>query len=175
MKEEAKRAKKNSESEAELLIIEPFYGGSHQQQIDLLQSEFASHCITLPAKKWKWRLRSSAAYISSIIPDKHRFQVLFCSSMLNLAELLILRQDLLPLKKILYFHENQLVYPNRHEKERDFQFGWNQIMSSIAADVILFNSDFNRRSFLDNIKAFLKVVRFSLFHHLLSTKIAHNS
>ena len=34
--------------------------------------------------------------------------VLFVSSMLNLAELLALRPDLVTAKKIVYFHENQL-------------------------------------------------------------------
>lgn len=30
---------------------------------------------------------------------------------------------------MLYFHENQIVYPVRNEKERDFQYGYNQILS----------------------------------------------
>ncbi|KAJ8944089.1 hypothetical protein NQ318_019427 [Aromia moschata] len=53
--------------------------------------------------------------------------VLFCSSVLNLSELLGLRPDLSKLKKIVYFHENQLVYPVQHIKERDIQFAYNQI------------------------------------------------
>lgn len=49
--------------------------------------------------------------------------------MLNLAELAALRPDLGKLKKVLYFHENQLVYPVQKCKERDFQYGYNQILS----------------------------------------------
>ncbi|XP_046903571.1 glycosyltransferase-like domain-containing protein 1 [Hypomesus transpacificus] len=37
---------------------------------------------------------------------------------LNLAELVALRPDLARLKKVLYFHENQLVYPVRKTQER---------------------------------------------------------
>lgn len=56
-------------------------------------------------------------------------RVLFCSSVLNLCELAALRPDLARLKKVLYFHENQLVYPVRKEQNRDFQYGYNQVLS----------------------------------------------
>jgi hypothetical protein len=48
---------------------------------------------------------------------------------LNLSELVALRPDLATLKKVLYFHENQLVYPVRKSQDRDFQYGYNQVLS----------------------------------------------
>lgn len=56
-------------------------------------------------------------------------RVLFCSSVLNLCELVALRPDLAALRKVIYFHENQLVYPVRKQQDRDFQYGYNQILS----------------------------------------------
>lgn len=56
---------------------------------------------------------------------------------------------------MLYFHENQLSYPRAREEERDFQFGWTQILSCLAADVVCFNSEWNRRSFLSSVPAFI--------------------
>ena len=53
--------------------------------------------------------------------------VLFTSSVTPLAELCGLRPDLAALHKVLYFHENQLVYPVRKAAETDFQYGYNQI------------------------------------------------
>ena len=41
------------------------------------------------------------------------------------------------------------------EEERDFQFGWSQILSCLVADRIVFNSQWNRDSFLDAIPAFV--------------------
>jgi glycosyltransferase involved in cell wall biosynthesis len=109
----------------------------------------------LPAKKWHWRARASALTISQAIPRDHQFTILFTSSVLSLAELLGLRPDLAQLKKVVYFHENQLCYPVKNVKERDFQFGFNQITSCLAADQVLFNSQYNLSSFLTHIPRFL--------------------
>ncbi len=35
-------------------------------------------------------------------------------------------------RKILYFHENQLIYPVQQSKERDFQYGYNQVLSALG-------------------------------------------
>lgn len=139
-----------------ILVLEPFYGGSHKQFIDTLlplavdydqvlgqtlpkevarkKSKWPSFKFTLyemSAKKWHWRARTSALYMSQIIQSQNvKFDILFASSVLNLAELVALRPDLGNIKhKILYFHENQLVYPVQMQKERDFQYGYNQILS----------------------------------------------
>lgn len=85
--------------------------------------------FTLPAKKLHSRARTSALYFSQTIPTDRNYSVLFTSSVLNLAELLGVRPDLQKCKKIVYFHDNQLVCPVRDVKERDCQFGLNQIMT----------------------------------------------
>ncbi|XP_070565239.1 tRNA-queuosine alpha-mannosyltransferase-like [Ptychodera flava] len=142
-----------------VLLIEPFYGGSHKQLLDLLNREILG-CVTytLPAKKWHWRARTSALHFSQTIPRSHGYRVLFASSVLNLAELVALRRDLAGLKKVLYFHENQLIYPVRKQQERDFQYGYNQILSCLVADIVLFNSVYNMESFLKSIDTFLKLI-----------------
>ena len=64
-------------------------------------------------------------------------RTLFASSVLNLCELVALRPDLASLHKVLYCHENQLVYPVRKQQERDFQFGYNQILSWWVVHVLV--------------------------------------
>lgn len=85
--------------------------------------------FTLPAKKWHWRARTSAIYFAQTIPQGHDYQVLFSTSVLNLSELIGMRPDLANCTKIVYFHENQLIYPVREIKERDCQYGLNEIMT----------------------------------------------
>ncbi|XP_026761994.2 glycosyltransferase-like domain-containing protein 1 [Galleria mellonella] len=144
----------------EILILEPFYGGSHKKLIDVITSNLPSHqykLITMTAKKWHWRARTSALYMSTQIPVYHKFKILLCTSVLPLAELLGLRPDLTKLHKIVYFHENQLEFPVRVVKDRDFQYGYNEILTCLTADKVLFNSYYNKDSFLSHIKSHLKL------------------
>lgn len=142
-----------------VLILEPFYGGSHKQLIDYLSAVIFCgkddkdfDLFTLPAKKWHWRARTSALHFAEKVPENKHYEVLFLSSVLNLAELLGLRPDLSKItRKIVYFHENQLAYPVRETKDRDFQYGYNQITTCLAADEVIFNSNFNKVSFLENL------------------------
>ncbi|XP_072039279.1 tRNA-queuosine alpha-mannosyltransferase-like [Amphiura filiformis] len=144
----------------DIVVIEPFYGGSHKQLLDLLTDKLPGcDTFTLPAKKWHWRARTSALYFAQVIPKKcQNYKVLFASSVLNLAELVALRPDLSTTHKILYFHEHQLVYPVRKQQERDFQYGYNQILSCMVADRVLFNSKYCMESFLTSITSFMKLI-----------------
>ncbi|XP_047136354.1 tRNA-queuosine alpha-mannosyltransferase isoform X1 [Hydra vulgaris] len=146
-----------------VLLLEPFYGGSHKQLIDYLveilhAKDIEVTKITMTDKKWHWRLRTSALYFAEHIPKERVFSCIFVSSVINLAELIGLRPDLIKAFKILYFHENQLIYPVRKQQDRDFQYGYNQIVSTLSADVILFNSLYNMESFLVNLNSFLKLM-----------------
>ncbi|XP_062390398.1 glycosyltransferase-like domain-containing protein 1 isoform X2 [Sardina pilchardus] len=142
-----------------VLLIEAFYGGSHKQLVDVLHENIEDSVVyTLPAKKWHWRARTSALYFMQNIPESPSYRVLLASSVLNLAELVALRPDLGRLRKVLYFHENQLIYPVRKAQDRDFQYGYNQVLSCLVADTVLFNSAFNMESFLASMSSFFKTI-----------------
>ena len=49
---------------------------------------------------------------------------------------------------IVYFHENQLTYPLPPGVDRDLGYGFKNVTSALAAEMVLFNSDFHRREFL---------------------------
>lgn len=158
-------------SAVEIVLIEPFYGGSHKQLVDLLVQGLLQpkgvthHVCSLPARKWHWRLMASSVYFASVIPHSTALRVLFMTSMVNLPELLGLRPDLNRpgVQKIYYFHENQLAYPVQLQQDRkvaatDFQIGWAQIVSCMAANKIVFNSAFNRSSFLGKVDTYIRKI-----------------
>lgn len=148
-----------------ILALEPYYGGSHKAFLDGLSnaSKHTWTSLTLPAHKWKWRMRHSAITFAQKAKDllkKHKsFDLVFCSDMLNLAEFSALTPiEIANLPKVIYFHENQLTYPVRFESERDYQFAMTNLTSALAADRVWFNSRFHADSFLNALARFLKAM-----------------
>jgi glycosyltransferase involved in cell wall biosynthesis len=146
-----------------ILALEPYYGGSHQAFLDGW-SRAGRHewtILPLPAYKWKWRMRHAVVTFAGQARDRlaqgARWDLLFCSDMLNLAEFLGLApKEIRDLPSLLYFHENQLTYPVRAENERDYQFGMTNMTSALAANAVWFNSAFHRDSFLGALEALLR-------------------
>ena len=148
-----------------VLALEPYYGGSHRGFIDgwIRHSAHEWDLHTLPARKWKWRMRHSALTFAEAVEERvgagDSWDVVFCSDMVNLAELLALApRPVGALPAVVYFHENQLTYPVRFPKERDYQFGLTNVTSALAAREVWFNSAFHRGELLAAIPRFLKAM-----------------
>jgi glycosyltransferase involved in cell wall biosynthesis len=145
-----------------ILALEPYYGGSHQAFLDgwAAAGRHEWTLLSLPAYKWKWRMRHAAVTFAGEVRPRlaqgARWDLLFCSDMLNLAEFLGLApKEIRDLPSLLYLHENQLTYPLRAESERDYQFGLTNMTSALAARGVWFNSGFHRDSFLEALRAIL--------------------
>jgi glycosyltransferase involved in cell wall biosynthesis len=109
--------------------------------------------LTLPPYKWKWRMRHAAVtfaeQVRGLVRDGRRWQAVFCTDMLNLAEFRGLCPPVIHgLPAIAYFHENQLTYPLRRDDPRDFHFAFTNMTTALAAERVWFNSAFHRDEFL---------------------------
>ena len=138
-----------------ILLLESFYGGSHQDFADNLikYSRNTFELFTLPAQLWKWRLRGAALHFYHQVPDPRKYQAVFLSSMINVSTLKNLwGQNCPPL--VLYFHENQLSYPLPSDVKREFEWGMMDLNNCLSADVILFNSNFHLNKFFELLKRF---------------------
>lgn len=146
-----------------VLALEPYYGGSHRAFLDawIAGSRHRWTLLTLPAYKWKWRMRHAAITFAAELAERSAagegWDVMWCSDMLDLAELRGLAPSAVHvLPAVAYFHENQLTYPVRVERERDLHFGLTNLTTALAAAEVWFNSAFHRDELLAAVQAMLK-------------------
>jgi len=136
-----------------ILALEPYYGGSHRAFLDALvrHSRHDFTLMTLPARKWKWRMRGSAIWFARE-PAGHpppNVDLILATDMVSVADLKsVAVGGLGGVPVVCYFHENQLTYPLPDESQRDYQYGFTNITSCLAADAVWFNSRFHREDFL---------------------------
>jgi glycosyltransferase involved in cell wall biosynthesis len=57
---------------------------------------------------------------------------------------------------VVYFHENQFAYPEQHERVASNEPKVVNLYTALAADQVLFNSEWNRRSFLEGARELLR-------------------
>ena len=146
-----------------ILALEPYYGGSHKAFLDgwASRSHHEWTVLHLPASKWKWRMRHAAITfadeVNTRLEQGEKWDALFCSDMLNLAEFLGLADaHVRALPAIAYFHENQLTYPDRHPKERDHHFALTNLTTCLAATRVWFNSAYHLDTFTAALPTFLR-------------------
>ncbi len=163
-----------------ILALEPYYGGSHRSVLDGLAEHLDADwtLLTLPARKWKWRMRGAAITMAEqargiAARDRGRtgdpqgaryprdddppFDLVFASTFLNLAEWRGLAGAALSaVPAMVYFHENQLQYPVRHVAEWDLQFPLTNITTALSAECCVFNTAWNRDGFINGIPDFLR-------------------
>lgn len=149
-----------------ILILEPYYGGSHKHFLEGLQKHVTADylLLTLPPRKWKMRMQLSAHwFVEQIkalpVSDQH-FDSVLCSTFIDVA---VLRALLLSVdgwsqsaRILTYFHENQFVYPQRFDEPIQHQFTNINFHSALVSDGIAFNSVYNRKSFLAGCQKNLK-------------------
>lgn len=143
-----------------ILALEPYYGGSHRAVLDGLVDRIDADwtLLTLPPRKWKWRMRGAAITMAAEARAvEGPFDLIFASTFVNLAEFRGLAgAAIASVPAIVYFHENQLVYPNRHTAEWDYQFPLTNITTALSAERCVFNTRWNLDAFLEAIPGFIR-------------------
>jgi glycosyltransferase involved in cell wall biosynthesis len=149
-----------------ILILEPYYGGSHKLFLNGLQKTVEAEYVllTLPARKWKMRMQLSALWfiqeIKKIPEEKRIFDTVLCSTFVDVA---VLRSLLIQVsgwnggaRVVTYYHENQFVYPGQTADPTIRQFTAINFSTALASDFCAFNSSYNLESFLSAITSSLK-------------------
>jgi glycosyltransferase involved in cell wall biosynthesis len=151
-----------------VLGFEPFDAGSHEA-IRRSISRHSRHdwtWVTSAGRAWKWRMRTAAIHMTDGLESLHErkgpFDIVVASSLMSLADLRAFwdRAGMPRAAFVLSMHENQAAYPEGHatavSRDRDVHFALTNLTSMLAADRVIFNSRWNRESFLDGIEALLR-------------------
>lgn len=141
----------------EVAILEPYYGGSHKAWADgyQLHSVHDVTLITLPAQFWKWRMQGGAISLSRLLTTQP--DVILASSMMDLSIFRALTyQTLGDVPIAMYFHENQLSYPQNQRQHHGWRYGFINYISALVADTIFFNSAYHLQDFMEQLPRLLK-------------------
>lgn len=147
-----------------VLLIEPFFSGSHQSWAESYQkfSKNQVNILSLPGKHWKWRMEGAAITLAQEFKTNNlQPDVILTTDMLNLPLFQSLAQTK-TIPTVLYMHENQLTYPwseNDREKSRnrDFHYAFLNYTSALVSDLVLFNSNYHLKAFIEELPEFLKM------------------
>ncbi len=154
-----------------ILLLESFYGVSHKQWVDgfIANSSHQIDLLSMSGRHWKWRMAHSAIHFSNkIIELEKEYDLILSTSFTNIATLrgLMISRGIkdawynqVPIN--VYFHENQITYPWSENDpdiilKRDNHYGWINYLSCLAADRVIFNSDYHRADFIGVLPSFLK-------------------
>ena len=148
-----------------IAVLEPYYGGSHKAFFDSLagQLDFNFEFHTMPARKWKWRMRLAAPCFAEDFrrrPDRGEgVSAILCSPFLDVATFRGLAPACMRQVPVFtYFHENQFAYPVQVDDQRDFHFSLTNLTTALASDSLAFNSQYNLDSFLAGVEKVLPLI-----------------
>jgi len=146
-----------------ILLLEPYYGGSHRAFLEGLRENlpFKFTLVSLPARKWKMRMQLAAPWMVDetfrLVEQGIKFDAILCSTFIDVATLrVLLAQKGVLVPVAMYFHENQFAYPNQVVDSASYQFSALNFTSALAADAIAFNSIYNQETFMEGVAGYLR-------------------
>lgn len=142
----------------QILLLSPYDALSHAHWRDGIISHLLAYRfqqVVLPPRYFSWRFRGNSLALAhdERLTGTH-VDLILATSMTDLAGLKGMRPELASIPSILYFHENQFAYPGNddtHLLDRQLT----SLYSAIAANKLVFNSDYNRATFLDGVDQML--------------------
>ncbi len=139
-------------------LLSAYRSDSHAYWADWLVNtftEFNWHKLELPGRHFRWRIRGNPLSWLHQLPEQ-RPDFILATSMVDLSTLKGLHPRLANIPCIYYFHENQFAYPVSKNQVDSVEPKMVQLYGALAANKLLFNSVYNRDSFLQGVEKLLK-------------------
>ena len=149
----------------EILLLEPFFTGSHAKWAEgyARHSQHIVRTLSLGGAHWKWRMHGGAVTLArKHLESNHRPDLILATDMLDLTTFLSLtRSRSTGVTTAVYFHENQINYPWSPKdrdlaRNRDRHYGFINFVSALTCDAVFFNSQYHMDAFLSELPRFLE-------------------
>ena len=144
-----------------ILLLSAYAAQSHvhwQQSLQAMFPQWHWQVLSLPPRYFSWRVRGNP--LSWALPERATleagYDLLLATSMVDLATLRGLVPCLAQIPSVLYFHENQFAYPQDRQQHSLLEAQMVSLYGALAADQLLFNSRYNRDTFLAGVEALLQ-------------------
>jgi glycosyltransferase involved in cell wall biosynthesis len=144
-----------------ILLLSAYDAVSHQhwrRGLVLAFPDYQWEVLVLPARYFSWRIRGNSlswAYGQREVLEQP-YDLIVATSMVDLATLKGLVPSLAVTPGIVYFHENQFAYPANERQHNSLEPAMVNLYSALAAGRIVFNSEYNRSSFMSGVSQLLK-------------------
>lgn len=158
-----------------ILLLSAYDAMSHRYWRKGLIQSFPEHdwtVLTLPPRYFNWRLRGNSlswAFGERDVLERD-YDLLICTSMTDLSALKGMVPTLSGVPTFCYFHENQFAYPQSDAQQQSVEPLILNLYTALAANQVLFNTAYNRDTFLQGVKRLLKklpdYVPLSVVEHL---------
>lgn len=134
-------------------LLSAYRSDSHAAWADWLQAGITNvdwQLRELPGRHFAWRIRGNPLSWLDTLPEQQP-DLILASSMVDLATIKGLHPRLAHCPCWYYFHENQFAYPQSDRQLSTIEAAMVQLYGALAANLLLFNSEWNRQSFLDGV------------------------
>lgn len=147
------------------LLLSAYDAESHRvwrENLYAMLPQIEWRTLTLPPRYFPWRVRGNSLTWAfnhrPALTDNYDF--LLCTSMTDLSALRGFVPSLAQLPTIVYCHENQFAYPENPDPQaartNPVEPQMLSLYTALCADRLVFNSAWNRRSFLEGATALLR-------------------
>ncbi len=144
-----------------ILLLSAYDAASHKAWRIGLENYFSDvnwTILVLQPRFFSWRIRGNSlcwAFGQREVLTRH-YDLIIATSVVDLSALKGMVPELGCIPTIVYFHENQFAYPATDRQQPSLEPQVVNLYSALAADIVLFNSNYNRETFLSGVAGLLK-------------------
>ncbi|SNC63161.1 Glycosyltransferase involved in cell wall bisynthesis [Marinobacter sp. es.048] len=142
-----------------ILLLSGYDAASHRrwrEQLSAMFPDYEWQNLVLPPRFFRWRIRGNPLSWLNEPRLQESWNLIIATSMVDLATLRGLHPRLAHTPCLLYMHENQFAFPVSRGQNASADPQMVNLYSALSADCVVFNSGWNRDSFLAGAASFLQ-------------------